>query len=132
MPLDELNNSPSPTTDWPAIDRTLLGEPRAAPVSFPLPLLPGRWRDWVEAASRSAERPAWLAGWDAAPARIRGAEQACFAVGLMGALSPERLAPAHLSQGFIDGDSALAARFLYVWPEPAGLASLGDAATDDE
>src|SRR5258708_31185315 len=61
MPLDELNNSPSPPYDWPAIDRTLLGEARAAPVSFPLPLLPGRWRTWVEAASRSFGSADYLA-----------------------------------------------------------------------
>ena len=52
MPLDELNNSPVSTADWPAIDRSLLGEARPALASFPLDLLPGRWRAWVEAASR--------------------------------------------------------------------------------
>src|SRR5437879_3536647 len=241
MPLDELNNSPSSLADWRPIDRSLLGEARAAPASFPLHLLPGRWRTWVEAASRAfgsadylangllaavagvsgagtrvrvtahwdeplllwqalvggpssgksasfarmrllldevkpwevsgdrgapsvlvdarldqldralwnsargvllwhadlgdwmdqaarrAKRPAWLAGWNAGAAMIGGGAQECFAVGIVGALLPERLAP-----GFIDGDSALAARFLYVWPEPAGPASLGDADTDDE
>jgi hypothetical protein len=89
------------------------------------------WRadlaDWMDEAARRAERPAWLAGWSAGPAMIGRSPQDCFAVGITGALSPDRLAP-----GFVDGDSALAARFLYVWPEAAGVASLGDAAADDE
>jgi len=36
MPLDELNNSPEPPAEWPAIDGALLGEARAAP-------RPSRW-----------------------------------------------------------------------------------------
>jgi len=251
MPLDELNNSPLSPADWPAIDRTLLAAARPAPASFPLPLLPGRWRTWVEVASRSfgsadylancllagvagvcgagtrvavaphwreplllwqalvggpssgksaafarvrllldavkpweessdrgapsvlvdatldqldtalwssvrgvllwradladwmdeaarrAERPAWLAGWSAGPAMIGRCPQECFAVGITGALSPDRLSADRLSEGrlapgFVDGDSALAARFLYVWPETAGPASLADVEADDE
>src|SRR5258708_837287 len=61
MPLDELNNSPVPTSDWPAIDRTLLGEARSAAPAFPLPLLHGRWRTWVEASSRSFGSADYLA-----------------------------------------------------------------------
>ena len=245
MPLDELNNPHSSTTDWPPLDRSLLGEARPAPSTFPLHLLPGRWRAWVEAAARPfgsadylahgllagvagvcgagvrvavaphwreplvlwqalvggpssgksasfarvrglldavkpweecddraapavlvdakldqldlalygsargvvlwrddladwmdeaprrAERPAWLAAWNAEPAMVGRSAQKCFAVGIVGALSAERLAPP-LSTSFVDGDSALAARFLYVWPEPGGVASLGDAEADDE
>ena len=245
MPLDELNNSHSATPDWPPLDRSLLGEARPAPVSFPLHLLPGRWRAWVEAASRPfgsadylahgllggvagvcgagvrvevaphwreplllwlalvggpssgksasfarvrglldsvtpweessdraapsvlvdarlgqldtalggsvrgvvlwrddladwmdeaqrrAERPAWLAAWSAGPAMVGRWPRECLAVGIAGALSPERLAP-----GFVDGDSALAARFLYAWPETGAsggkLPSLADAEADDE
>jgi hypothetical protein len=88
------------------------------------------WRsdlaDWMDEATQRADRPAWLAGWTAEDAMVRGGEEKCFAVGILGALSPERLAP-----GFTDGDTALAARFLYVWPEPAGLPSLGGAGADD-
>jgi hypothetical protein len=234
MTLDESSNSPGSLADWPPIDRSLFGEARPAPAAFPLHLLPGRWRAWVEMASqalgsadylancllagvagvsgagtrvfvtwywteplvlwqalvggpssgksaafspvrglladvkpqqqnsdrgapsvlvdarleqvdtaletsgrvllwradlgdwmdeaaRRAERPAWLAGWNAGPAMIGRTPQACFAVGILGALSPERLAP-----GFIDGDGALAARFLYAWPPQAGVPSLAD------
>ena len=52
MPLDELNNSRLPVADWPPLDRTLLGEVRPTLPTFPLHLLPGRWRTWVEASSR--------------------------------------------------------------------------------
>src|SRR5471032_1304980 len=52
MPLDELDNSTQPTTDWPSLDRSLLGEARPTPPAFPLHLLPGRWRTWVDASSR--------------------------------------------------------------------------------
>jgi len=245
MPLDELNNSPVSTADWPAIDRALLGEARPAAPSFPLHLLPGRWKTWVEAAARPfgsadylancllaavagvggagirisvtdhwdeplllwqallggpssgrsaafarvrglleavkpweedddrgkprvvidgalrhldmalwrsargavlwrsdladwmdeasqrADRPAWLAAWTTEDAMVRAGEEKCVAVGILGALSPDRLTFGRLAPGFIDGDSALAARFLYVWPEPAGLPSLGGAEADD-
>ena len=246
MPLDELNNPPQPTIDWPSLDPSLLGEARPTPPAFPLHLLPGRWRTWVEGSSqlfgsadylahcllggvacvggaglrirvtthwyeplllwqalvggpssgktaafarvrteleavgpgygerrrapqnrnsvappvlvdagldpldralsdsargvllwredladwmaeagRRAERPAWLAGWNAAPAMIDGRPKACFAVSLLGALSPERLAP------LIAGESALASRFLYVWPERGRAASFADTEADD-
>ena len=52
MPLDELKNSTQPTADWLPLDRSLLGEARPAPPAFPLHLLPGRSRTWVEASSR--------------------------------------------------------------------------------
>ena len=53
MPLDELNNLPQPAADWPSLDPSLLGDHRPTPPpSFPLHLLPGRWRAWVEASSR--------------------------------------------------------------------------------
>lgn len=243
MPLDELNDIQLTSADWPPLDRSLMGDSRPAPVSFPLHLLPGRWRAWVEAASRPfgsadylaqcllaavsgvcgagvraavaphwreplllwsalvggpssgksasfarartllaevapwpdakerstdraapsvlveaglaeadaelflssrgvllwredlggwmdearrrAERPSWLAAWNAGPARVALCLQPSFAVGVAGALSLERLA------AFADGDSALAARFLYVWPQPASVASLSDAEADD-
>ena len=57
MPLDELAPLPpataAPVADWPPLDRSLLGEARPAPATFPLPLLPGRWRSWVEADRKS-------------------------------------------------------------------------------
>jgi len=243
MPLDELA---APTADWPALDRSLLGEARPAPATFPLHLLPGRWRGWVEASSRvfgSADylahcllaglsgvcgagirievaphwreplllwqalvggpssgksaafarvrallaavrpvegssdsaapavpvdagleqvdtalggssrgvllwredladwmdearrrpaRPAWLAGWSAGPARIGLFSQECFAAGIAGTLTPGRLSRDGGGAGFIDGDSALAARFLYVWPERGGAPSLADPGADDD
>lgn len=239
MPLDESQNPHTPT-DWPEIDRSLLGEARPAPVAFPLHLLPGRWRAWVEAsarpfasadylahgllggvaavcgagtvvhvtpqwreplvlwqalvggpssgksaafarvralldavkpheeggdrfagrvlvdfpfaqlnwplgsssrgvllwrdladwmeeAKRREERPAWLAAWNAGPAMVKRRDLECFAVGILGALSPDRLAP-----GFVDGDRALAARFLYVWPQGEAAPSLASEPADDE
>ncbi len=52
MPLDELNNSLQPPVDWLPLDNSLLGEGRPTLPTFPLHLLPGRWRTWVEASSR--------------------------------------------------------------------------------
>jgi hypothetical protein len=247
MPSDELAAPVVvPTVDWPPFDRSLLGEARPAPAAFPLHLLPGRWRGWVEASSRvfgSADylahcllagvsgvcgagirievaphwreplllwqalvggpssgksaafarvrtllasikpvedssdsaapavlvdagldqlnsalfgsargvllwredladwmdearrrpaRPAWLAGWNAEPARIGLFSQECFAAGIAGTLTPERLSRDGGGAGFIDGDSALAARFLYVWPERGGAPSLADPGADDD
>ena len=248
MSLDELATptaapATAPCVDWPVLDRSLLGEARPAAASFPLHLLPGRWRGWAEASSRvfgsadylahgllagvagvcgagtrigvaphwreplllwqalvggpssgksaafarvrallAAVRPheessdraapavlvdagldqldgtlsgsargvllwrkdlaewmddarqrparaAWLAGWSAGPARIgRYHTEECFALGIAGALTPESL-----SRGFIGGDSALAARFLYVWPERGdnNKVSLADPGADD-
>jgi hypothetical protein len=74
----------------------------------------------VSTADWPADRPAWLAAWTAEDAMVRAGEEKCVAVGILGALSPDRLTFGRLAPGFIDGDSALAARFLYVWPEPAG------------
>ena len=235
MPLDELNNSQLPVAEWPPLDRTLLGEVRPTLPTFPLNLLPGRWRTWVDASSRlfgSADylahcllggvagvggagirievashwreplllwqalvggpssgrsaafarvrallaavgagegdgdlegpavlvdaplhrlswalsgdaggvllwredlgvwmeeasartvRPAWLAAWNAASAMIGDQSKPCFAVGIAGALSP----------GVAVGDSALASRFLYVWPQRGASASLADTDADD-
>lgn len=243
MLLDESNNPPSPITDWPPLDRSLLGEAQPSLPSFPLHLLPGRWRDWLEASSRAfgsadhlahcllggvasvcgagiriavaphwreplllwqalvggpssgksasfgrvrallaaiepgeedreraarppamlvdarldqvelalsgsphgvllwredladwmeaarrrAVRPAWLAGWSAGPAMIGRHSQDCFAVGLAGALTPDRLVP------LVEGDSALASRLLYVWPERGtGVVSLAETGADDK
>ncbi len=249
MPLDELDNSLPAATDWPPFDRSLLGDARPAPAAFPLHLLPGRWRGWVEAssrvfgsadylahcllggvagvcgagiriavtshwreplllwqalvggpssgksaafarvralladvqpnedggdraapsvlidagldqaasalwgssrgvllwreelcdwmreASRGAARPAWLAAWSAGPAPLDKGVNDCFAVGIAGALTPERLAPEMLvptGQGnFLDGDGALASRFLYAWPERGSAPSLAEADADD-
>ena len=246
MPLDELAAPVgAPTVDWPPLDRSLLGEARPAPATFPLPLLPGRWRGWVEASSRvfgSADylahcllaglsgvcgagirievaphwreplllwqalvggpssgksaafarvrallaavrpvegssdsaapavpvdagldqvdtalggsargvllwredladwmdearrrpaRPAWLAGWSAGPARIGPFSQECFAAGIAGTITPASLSREVGGAGFIDGDSALAARFLYVWPERGAAPSLADPGADD-
>jgi hypothetical protein len=257
--LDELNNLPQPATHWPSLDPSLFGEARPTPPAFPLHLLPGRWRRWVEASSRvfgSADylahcllggvagvggagirievashwreplllwqalvggpssgrsaafarvralldavgpgaeggapgnrapenhtpenqgsaapavlvdagldpldralgdsargvllwredladwmaeagrrtgrgsgRPAWLAAWNAAPATIDDWPNACVAVGIAGALSPDRL------RGGAGGlDSALASRFLYVWPGRGAAVSLADTNADD-
>ena len=49
--LSKLKACSISSNDSPPIDPSLLGEPRPASVSFPLHLLPGRWRAWVEAAS---------------------------------------------------------------------------------
>ena len=52
MPLDELDNPFQPTADWPPLDGSLLGEARPTLPIFPLHVLPGRWRTWVDASSR--------------------------------------------------------------------------------
>jgi hypothetical protein len=49
----------------------------------------------------------------------------CLAIGIAGALSPERLV------SFTDGDSALASRFLYAWPARGARVSLADTEADD-
>jgi hypothetical protein len=51
MPLDELNNLPPAAIDWHPLDRSLLGDARFRPPPFPVRLLPGRWRRWIEAES---------------------------------------------------------------------------------
>ena len=93
------------------------------------------WRedlaDWMDEARRRPARPAWLAGWSAGPARIGPFSQACFAAGIAGALTPASLSREGGGAGFIDGDSALAARFLYIWPERGGAPSLADPGADD-
>jgi hypothetical protein len=82
------------------------------------------WRedlaDWMAGASARARRAAWLAGWSAGATRID-----CFAIGLLGALTPDRLA------AVADGDSALASRLLYAWPARGAPASLADTDADD-
>jgi hypothetical protein len=80
----------------------------------------------MRSAERPKARPAWLAAWSAGPARIGYAEQERLAVGIAGALTPDRVA------GFVDGDSSLAARFLYCWPERGNVPSLAAAEPDDE
>jgi hypothetical protein len=62
MPLDELNNLPQPATDWPSLDPSLLGDARPTPTpAFPVHLLPGRWRAWIDASSRLFGSPDYLA-----------------------------------------------------------------------
>jgi hypothetical protein len=73
----------------------------------------------------TAARPAWLAAWSAGPALIGERSRDCLAIGIAGALSPDRLA------SFTDGDSALASRFLYAWPERGTCVSLADTEADD-
>lgn len=90
-------------------------------------------RGGVRSVSRRAStpaRPAWLAGWSAGPARLSapgGGEwsKACLAIGIAGALSPERLA------AFAEGDAALASRFLFAWPARGAVPSLADREADD-
>lgn len=43
---------------WPAVDRDLLDERRAAVPAYPLDLLPRPWPAWVSMAARSADAPA--------------------------------------------------------------------------
>jgi hypothetical protein len=74
-------------------------------------------------AGRRSARPAWLAGWSAAETMIRNWPKNCCAVGIAGALSPERLAAF--------SDSALASRFLYVCPERGQAASLAECDGED-
>ncbi len=94
------------------------------------------WRDdladWMAGAQKHKTRHSWLAAWNAGPARISFGQQEIFAVGIAGALAPERLASPGNAQGFVDGDSALAARFLFCWPQAGRLPSLAGEEADDE
>ncbi len=105
MPLDELNNPDLPastdaTADWPPIDRSLLGEARPAPVPFPLPLLPGRWRAWVEASSRSFGSADYLAH-----GLLAGVAGVCGA-GVRVQVAPHWHEPLILWQALIGGPSS--------------------------
>ncbi len=88
------------------------------------------WRedlgDWMEEARRRSARLAWLAGWKGAPTMVHGLSQECLAVGLLGAMTPERLASFAREQ-----EGALASCFLYVWPERAAVAPLADSEAED-
>ena len=46
------------------------------------------WREdlgaWMEEATRRSERSAWLAAWNAGPARVAHCLQQCLAVGVAG------------------------------------------------
>jgi hypothetical protein len=87
-------------------------------------LVSGRMTGWGRGRGTAA-RPAWLAAWNAGPALIGERSRDCLAIGIAGALSPDRLA------SFTDGDSALASRFLYTWPERGACVSLADTEADD-
>src|SRR5258708_1413503 len=100
MPLDELNNSPLSPADWPALDRTLLAVARPAPGSFPLPLLPGRWRTWVEVASRSFGSADYLA-----TCLLAGVAGVCGA-GTRVAVAPHWREPLLLWQALVGGPSS--------------------------
>ena len=100
MPLDELANVPSATADWPALDRSLLGEARPAPATFPLHLLPGRWRGWVEAASRSFGSADYLAN-----CLFAGVAGVCGA-GTRIAVAPHWREPLLLWQALVGGPSS--------------------------
>ncbi|SJZ59180.1 Protein of unknown function [Enhydrobacter aerosaccus] len=108
------------------VDTALLGSSRGV-------LL---WRenlaDWMAEANargrrqdRRPARPAWLAGWSAGSSLVGPRPRDDFAVGIAGALSPERLA------AWGEGDRALASRFLYVWPQRGAAPSLADGEADD-
>src|SRR6185312_8342365 len=89
MTINEHAICPPLPAVWPPLDSGLLGEARPTPPAFPLHLLPGRWRAWVEASSRlfgSADYLAHyllgsVAGWGGAGIRIgsrrTGASRCC-------------------------------------------------------
>jgi hypothetical protein len=91
----------TPTTpDWPPLDRSLLGESRAAPPPFPLPLLPGRWRDWVEASSLVFGSADYLA-----QCLLGGVAGVCGA-GMRINVAPHRYEPLLLWQALVGGPSS--------------------------
>lgn len=52
MLLDERLLPTETVAPWPEIDRRLVGNGRSISVPFPLDLLPGRWRAWVEGSAQ--------------------------------------------------------------------------------
>lgn len=99
MPLDETVPSPS-TDDWPAIDRSLLVEARVAPATLPLDLLPGKWRDWVEATAQS------FMPVDYAAQGVFAAMSAVCGAGTMAVVTPSWSEPMVLWQALIGGPSS--------------------------
>ncbi len=92
------------------------------------------WRDdlvsWLGPASLGPNRADWLAGWNAREADSRApghwsASSRSFALTVMGALRPERLADSLV-------DDELAARFLYAWPDATEYAPLTREPPDHE
>ncbi len=114
-------------------------EPASDPVlalRAPSPQAATQWReDLVERLGqvrRNLDLADWLAGWDGAEGRAR-APSDCD---ISGARSRRNimggLAPGDLAEVFGQKGEALAARFLYAWPEPAARAALGAEPADDD
>ncbi|UYN96914.1 MAG: DUF3987 domain-containing protein [Enhydrobacter sp.] len=83
------------------------------------------WRediaDWFAAANAASERNGWLAGWNTGQLGVdvgskdRNVQIQGFSVGILGTTRMDRLA----ALAGDDGDTALATRLLYAWPEPS-------------
>jgi len=94
------------------------------------------WRDELTSslgqASRDYDRAEWLASWDGA--------QVCADAPDRWDIEEDRplrnilggLAPDQLGEVFGETGNALAARFLYAWPEPPTRPALSDETADDE
>lgn len=61
MPPDEKTGPTADTLPWQTIAPDLLGVPRRRPPAFPLRVLPGRWREWVELGAHAQPAPDLLA-----------------------------------------------------------------------
>lgn len=99
MPLDEPVPSPS-TDDWPEIDRRLLEQARPPGVPFPVRLLPGHWRNWVEATAQGFLPVDYVAqGLLAAVSAVCGG-------GVVAAVTPQWREPLVLWQALVGGPSS--------------------------
>lgn len=98
MPLDE--NAPLSTDPWPEIDRSLIEGGHTAPVPFPLDLLPGKWRDWVEATAQC------FMPVDYAAQGVFAAMSAVCGAGTMAVVTPTWSEPIVLWQVLIGGPSS--------------------------
>jgi Protein of unknown function (DUF3987) len=118
-------------------------EPAAGPQADPLlallapsPQAATQWReDLVERLGqvrRNLDLADWLAGWDGAQGRAKAPVDCDIAAArsrrnIMGGLAPDALAEVFGQRG-----EALAARFLYAWPEPPARAALSAEPADDD
>lgn len=92
------------------------------------------WHDelagWLQSFSRysnGSNRPAWLEGWSAGPARINRKSRReplvlqKLPLSVIGTIQPDRL-----KEALAGADDGLPARFLYTWPLPVAFKSLSE------
>ena len=101
MIIDEFATSTAQAaTPWPAIDRTLIAETRRPPVAFPLPILPDKWRAWVEASAHAFTPVDYLAQ------SLLSAVAAVCGGGIVARVTPQWSEPLVLWQALVGGPSS--------------------------